>query len=302
MLKIKEINNYAKYLFTNLKFKIWAKKYIIIQGFPESTNFGDAINIFMVEYLSEKSVLNANYLNKEKLKTFTIYSVIGSIITVIEKGSVIWGSGLIIDEEDRDLGPFDVRAVRGPKTRNALLKRNVDCPEVYGDPALLLPYIYNPNVTPQYKFGIIPHYVDKKSGWIEKVSKMSDVLIIDIETGNEYEKIIKQLLMCEQIISSSLHGIIIAYAYKIPFRHVKFSDKIMGGNFKFDDFMLSVNLKPTAPLNIDNKTDFQDVFDPNFFINEFGSYNPNHLIEACPFISDDKRNQLQSRLNESILE
>jgi pyruvyltransferase len=57
---------------------------------------------------------------------------------------------------------YDYRAVRGPKTRAMLLEQGCNVKEVYGDPALLLPYLYTPQKTslPEADLCIVSHIDD----------------------------------------------------------------------------------------------------------------------------------------------
>ena len=50
------------------------------------------------------------------------------------------------------------------------------------------------------------------------------------------EQFVDELVSCEMIFSSSLHGLIIADAYNIPNRRVIFGNKLIGGDFKFNDY------------------------------------------------------------------
>jgi pyruvyltransferase len=189
----------------------------------------------------------------------------------------VWGAGLMCDGQSMLVKPKKVCAVRGPLTRNLLIKQGIECPEIYGDPALLLPRYYNPDIKKKYKLGIIPHYVDKNSNWIKSIQN-DDIKIIDI--CSDTYSFVDSLKECEKVVSSSLHGIIAADSYGIPNMWIKMSDKVGGHGFKFDDYFLSVNRK-TKCVNIFDETDL------NFVINEIPDYemdiNLDLLYDSCPF-------------------
>ncbi len=48
---------------------------------------------------------------------------------------------------------------------------------------------------------------------------------------------------CDEIISSSLHGIVIAEAYGIPCKWILYGNEIEGGEFKYQDYFLGTNRK-----------------------------------------------------------
>ena len=96
--------------------------------------------------------LRARFLRK--LHLGYNYLIIGSSITKLtNERSIIWGAGAIDDEEPLRIKPKKVLAVRGPKTREYLLKNGVECPAVYGDPAMLIKYFYYPKIQKNYKLG-----------------------------------------------------------------------------------------------------------------------------------------------------
>ena len=99
---------------------------------------------------------------------------IGSILNLhfmSSKDNVVWGSGA------RDAGlpmngfPKKICAVRGKLTREYLQKRGIDCPEIYGDPVLLLPLVYRPVRKKRHKIGIILHFRDKGNELIRRLVK-----------------------------------------------------------------------------------------------------------------------------------
>ena len=68
---------------------------------------------------------------------------VGSVMHHLTEGTEVWGTGMMLDETPPENLKF--HAVRGPKTRRFLLEHGyseTEVPEVYGDPALLLPEFY----------------------------------------------------------------------------------------------------------------------------------------------------------------
>ncbi len=218
-------------------------------------NFGDVINPLLFEKLSSKktSWVEPEFYNKEN------YVAIGSVLEFATSDSIVWGSGFISKDGKMHGVPKQICAIRGPLTREILLKNNIEAPEVYGDPALLLPKIYNPSIAKKYKLGIVPHYVDKDNEWLKIIIKDNpEVIILNIQEPDPY-KFIDDLLSCEKIASSSLHGIIVADAYAIPSIWIEFSNKLTGGGFKFLDYFASVKREDTKPLSITKNTNLDEL-------------------------------------------
>jgi len=219
-------------------------------------NYGDLLGAYLVEKISEKPVVWVRP-SRFSLRNYIapIYVTIGSILPHVNKYCVVWGSGII--SRKIKIKPAKFLAVRGPLTRTHLINQGYHVPEIYGDPALLLPNYYNPKITKRYKVGVIPHYDDFKqvSQWF---ANETSVTIIDLMT-TDIEYTTDRILECEQIISSSLHGVILAHAYNIPAVWQKFSDKLFGDDVKFHDYFLSVKLAPYTPKIMSDELSLNDI-------------------------------------------
>lgn len=256
------------------------KKDLIIKFFHNEENWGDKISPILVEMISGK---------KPKLvpmkERFTgengqhVYLTVGSVIEFVDSNTIVWGSGFIHNEDSLPEKPLKICAVRGPLTRDKILAQGFDCPEVYGDPVLLLPRYYKPKKLPKKKIGIIPHYIDQDSPWLEKVKNQKGAKTINIR--GDYYKTIDEVCSCDLIVSSSLHGLILADAYGIPSVWVKLSDKLLGDDLKFYDYFASVGRKDKGPLRVDENTSLDEITNQNY------SYKINIdldlLYESCPF-------------------
>ncbi|WOG29986.1 polysaccharide pyruvyl transferase family protein [Endozoicomonas sp. 8E] len=227
----------------------WAKT-------PYPGNWGDILNPYLIEKMTG---IPPVFVERGKGTL-----AIGSVIKWAQNGCHVWGSGT--SRRPEKLNPNAIyHSVRGPLTRAEVLRNGGYCPAVYGDPALLLPLFYNPNVKKKYKLGYIPHYQHRA------INFPGDAKVIDIlsVSDQDIERFINEVLECKYIISSSLHGIIIANAYGIPAQWVTVSQsetQVHGDNTKFDDYFLGAGL----PV--------QKVID----LSEVGSIDSKHFIKKMP--------------------
>lgn len=279
---IKKIPETLRFFFTKDKvlLNVWMQ---LKNNKVKHLNLGDELNYYLAKSLTNKPLFNLPCILSKNRDNFL---VIGSIIeTHTNRNSIIWGSGSMYGGERKlQEKPKKVLAVRGPLTREYLLSEGVDCPEVYGDPALLLPQIYRPNVTKKYKLGVIPHYIDFDNEYLSELKNDSEVKIIKFSGYEDWEKVIDEICECEFIVSSSLHGLIISDAYRVPNMWIKLSDKIKGGNFKFHDYFMSVNREIVESLIIRNTIRKEELLK---YKNNYTpiSWNPEKLLNVCPFIN-----------------
>lgn len=197
----------------------------------EAHNLGDELSPIIVNYMLS---LRGICADKEVNGIKHLYAV-GSVLTAGIQDCTVWGSGVLTSLKTNRLKnrKFDVRAVRGPLTRVVLMDYGQVVPEVYGDPAILLPLIYPrpKNIIKKYKHGLIMH-----KSQILDYPKNENILVIDIQTDN-YRGFIDKLLSVEKIISSSLHGVILAESYGIPAILLKPQYDF----FKYYDYYYSTN-------------------------------------------------------------
>lgn len=195
---------------------------------PKPGNFGDILSPLILKHYG--------YSVEHTELDQADYVMVGSIAKVVLPRHTVLGSGVMTANP---LLCADARWVwaRGPRTRKAVLASGGQCPEIFGDPALLLPNIVPSADEKQHKIGITPHYVD-----YEQVKLLyPEYRVINLLNPDPVQ-VIKEITECEQIISSSLHGIITAHAYGIPAAWVKFSDKLSGDDTKFHDHYESIGL------------------------------------------------------------
>ena len=86
----------------------------------------------------------------------------------------------------------------------------------------------------------------------------NSILLIDLMT-NDVDKTTDEILKCRKIVSSSLHGIIVAHAYGIPAVWQKFSGNIFGDDIKYQDYFESVKISSYKSDIIDVKMNMEEL-------------------------------------------
>lgn len=228
-------------------------------------NFGDALSPVVVARLTGAVPTLVSRRYKGKLLAQ------GSVMRALAQGDYVWGTGAIQDAPI--FPPKDVTfcAVRGPLTRSLI---RGDVPEVYGDPAMLLPRIYSPSRGRDDRtkeLAIVPHFVDKKA----LASLRLPIPVIDVQSN--WKRIIDQIASCQAILTSSLHGLIVADAYRIPSLWITITGNVYGGTFKFRDYFLATGREPPEPVPLEKALRKLDslVLEPS-------SFNSDALARAFP--------------------
>lgn len=158
--------------------------------------------------------------------------MVGSIANHARPGQHVFGSGFI-RAADNPCPTARYHWVRGPISRKMVMNAGGSAPELYGDAALILPDFIRP-AEKKHDIGYVPHHVDYML--LNRSQKVC------LQRGS-IEFITRQITSFRKVISSSLHGIIVAHAYGIPAAWVKLSDKLTGDDMKFHDHYASVGLK-----------------------------------------------------------
>jgi pyruvyltransferase len=193
--------------------------------FEHTPNFGDLLNPALFRHYGLTPV--------KKPRAAAEVFAIGSILDDLPENftGTILGSGLMHDAAKR-LPCANILALRGELTRGRL---DASKQVPLGDPGLLAPWIYQITAKKEHALGLIPHYNDKADPRLQIIQRRDrrEVLIIDVQQGPR--KVIAQIAGCETILSSSLHGLVIADALGIPNAWLLLSDKVAGQGFKFRD-------------------------------------------------------------------
>ncbi|WP_434593478.1 polysaccharide pyruvyl transferase family protein [Brevibacterium sp. 1718] len=173
----------------------------------------------------------------------------GSIIPLIDQSDTyIWGSGMLTELNDSHISRLgrlrniSVLASRGQMSAEQMaskLKWNV--PEVFGDPALLTSRYFTPELlrkqdSGDQKIALVCHWEHQKYF----TGTMKEFVFVNVKDG--LENVIESIANSQICISTSLHGIIIAQSYGVPWVWLQIDEhRLHSTDFKFRDFMTTVD-------------------------------------------------------------
>lgn len=214
----------------DLRNKIGMPDQIPVKFYSKQANVGDLLNEYLLQKICGKEIYRC------RSQAFRHLVAVGSVLEYAGPRSLIWGSGSINGQgPKRKLRPDYIFALRGEKTQEVVEKIcNQSLTVPLGDPGLLMPRFYNPDVVSEKKIGIVFHHSESDLRQKVKDALPDDCLIIDVTLRPE--EFVRQIKKCEAILSSSLHGLILADVYGIPNKWLSVSDRLLGGTWKFHDY------------------------------------------------------------------
>lgn len=251
----------------------------------EVKNFGDYLSPYIVSKLSDSEILHKNgalsvlnYIKCLIRYPHLIHKFVapfqknllaaGSVLNISNSKSIIWGSGFM-NRDDRFYGGY-ASAVRGLLSERKMVEMGGMRCGVYGDPGLLLPLIYHPDIEKTYKVGIIPHW--RETDWF--LANFPERHIIDLRTDN-VEAVVDDILSCENILSTSLHGLIVSHSYGIPALWIK-RGYINTDGFKFEDYFSSVDID-----RYEGFTDIEGILSSESSIDNLFEANSTKSLPNC---------------------
>lgn len=250
-------------------------------------NFGDELSRYIVEKLIKNKYPCDDFVIQwvDKLHNRKLFAI-GSLLTsqCLLTDSYVWGTGVLCKcnmlKAPVKLFPLNrklmyeyrrqkcryfngISAVRGKLTRELLTKQGVKCPDIYGDPGILISRYYTPkSYEKKYKYGLILHWIHVKQFGLD--TDFMNFHLVDIQRvgAKGVEDFIDELVQCEKVFTTSLHGLIVAQAYGIPAQWIKFSGfpiHHQDEDFKFYDYFSGVNQIQQVPIVLNSLDEIEQL-------------------------------------------
>ncbi len=204
-------------------------------------NFGDLLTPALLRHFGFTPV----HTSPVKAEMISVGSILEHVAESFS-GTVI-GSGFIHESSRMDLQFAQIQSVRGPLTRERLSARHRKVS--LGDPGLLAPLLLSTRPKKRFIVGVLPHHANLDPAYLSKIATIYRHEIKVINVMDDPICVIKKISECEHILSSSLHGLIVADALGIPNAWVE-ENSLLGGGFKFYDYYASLGVDHVNPVHL----------------------------------------------------
>ncbi|EEC47341.1 predicted protein [Phaeodactylum tricornutum CCAP 1055/1] len=244
---------------------------------PWGANFGDELGPAVTKEVLRKKYPNCGGVDdlpvldlskREKYNHFLpeiCLFTVGSVFFLVRDNDHLWGTGSIDGQRQicqNEAKNLTVYSVRGPKTAN-LVKRwcrdKLHTPfrgisgisqelgfGTTGDPGFLVAHLFEnefkyDSAAAPLDYCVIPHYFNRKINDLKSVPKEQ---ILSVQQS--WQSMIKKMLRCKFIISSSLHGVILSESFGIPVRWLSRNNRV--APFKFHDYFESFGYRNATEI------------------------------------------------------
>jgi hypothetical protein len=215
-------------------------------------NFGDAMSPMICERLAGCRVV---YASRRRCDLVAQGSLLHRFRERLFHPRIhVWGTGYIEPCPPRK-SRFHYDAVRGKHSAALIEGLTI---RTFGDPGLLADVLWPElkKTAKRHRVGLIPHYDDRHDPHVQTLANtLKSCTVIDV--FDDVAEVLRQIAACECVLSSSLHGLIVADAFGVPNAWLKLSDKVRGNDFKFRDYYsvygLDENVKPLRIEQVDKQ-------------------------------------------------
>jgi len=229
-------------------------------------NFGDVLGPVIVDRMLEVAGIRRSESGRKKKRLLAV----GSILSMARDGDTVWGigaNGKTLNKHQR-FRTLDVRAVRGPLTREFLLAKGIPVPEIYGDPALLIGKLWDRDQlaagAPHREVTVIPNFHD-----FETAESSANL----VNPRWPVWKVISAIAASDYVVGSSLHAIVVAESLGIPARLV---DSQIEPPFKYRDYY-----EGTGRLRYESAATAKDAIEMGG--EPLPDWDPQPLMDAFPY-------------------
>jgi pyruvyltransferase len=200
-------------------------------------NFGDLLGPLLVKHFAD---LDTDWASSSEADMVTV----GSVLDVLKKdwAGIVAGAGKLQEFRHIILPQAKILGVRGPLTARGL--KGVRDTISLGDPGLLANELVE--VNKEYALGIVPHWSDNELEYRPEFLKYNPLII---RPEGDPLDVVRKIGSCRKIVSSSLHGIILADAFGME-RRIEMTERFNreGGDYKFRDHNRAVGVDHTIGL------------------------------------------------------
>lgn len=219
---------------------------IAVAWFRKGDNFGDLLSPMLIGAATGRRPLWVSPDFEGKVVG------VGSVLTYARPGDIVVGSGLIRPQHLDLSKRVQIIAVRGPLT--AALVGADKTGLLFGDPGMVAAEYFGiaKAATPEFDVALVPHSVDQTlvSERIGRHPERDRMTFVDVHKPPLH--VVKSIANARVVISSSLHGIVIAESLGVPAVWVTISGDLTGGNFKFNDYFLGTGRAAQSPLDFES--------------------------------------------------
>ncbi|SEL08082.1 Polysaccharide pyruvyl transferase [Roseivivax marinus] len=216
--------------------------------YAREANFGDALSGIVTAFASGREVVHADPKSAE---VFAVGSILQIVRRTHPEGRAggdrpwVWGSGTLKPIRLDFVPHVRFAALRGPITESLL---GVDVNGVYGDPGLLVADALGDRPEREDRVGLVPHLAHVDGPEVAALLKADPRLKL-IDVRQDAATVCREIGACAHVLSSSLHGLVVADAYGVPNTWLDPAGIHKSPRLKFYDYAAGIGRALPRPLS-----------------------------------------------------